>query len=322
MMLRTRQNNGGPASPRHGRIFDVRAGVCSAMAAGFAAYLALSGMVAAAEFDASAASVEELFFHMQRYGTTQAKRERKEAARTEFFTRGADALSYLIDHSDIENLWINVFAFEMVRTLPAEEAVPVLLRGLASDKPRIRKFAAFFLGFHDVPEHAPKLVPLLDHEKTRGAAIRTLGKWKCALPQVIESLNDEKERRRILAVNALGDIGDPQAIPALIQALGDPYFTVRKTAARALAVIGRPAERPLLRALPTAERSTQRGIIAALGGMKSRKAIRTLRRMLKDPDTVLAEDAARALLAIDPGRAEKWLAKAGIEPELLALEEE
>jgi HEAT repeat protein len=54
-------------------------------------------------------------------------------------------------------------------------------------------------------------------------------------------------RRR---VEALGKIGDPQAIPPLLQALQDEAWEVREAACEALGAIGNPqAIPPLLQAL-------------------------------------------------------------------------
>jgi len=261
-------------------------------------------------FTPKSASMEELLFHAQRYGTTEAKRERKRAAREELFSRGPEALRYLMAHVHIKNLWIWIMADQLVRRLEADEAVPILLSHLGSERQDTRRFAAFFLGFHDRPEHWQKLTPLLSDEKAAGVTIRTLGKWgvRECVPLILPFLADEKERRRIVTVNALRDIGDTQTVPHLLEALDDPFFTVRKVAARALVAIGAQAEKDLLRALPASRGPARREIIAALGEIRSRKAVRPLRRLLEHADRGVRAEAALALSSIDPKRAAKWLA--------------
>jgi HEAT repeat protein len=50
----------------------------------------------------------------------------------------------------------------------------------------------------------------------------------------------------VQAAEALGKLGDPQAIPALIKALGDSDWDVRCAAAEALGKIGDPQAVPAL----------------------------------------------------------------------------
>lgn len=164
-----------------------------------------------------------------------------------------------MDHIHFENMWIRILARQLVPTLEAEEAVPVLLEALDGEAARTRKYAAYFLGFYEAAEHADRLSPLLHEKDGSGAAIRTLGKWHVqdAVPEIIPFLRDpKKETRRVLAANALREIGDPQAVPFLIEALADPYFTVRKSVARALVSFGLDGEKELCEALYVSIRYT------------------------------------------------------------------
>jgi len=281
--------------------------------------LCLAAMLAhAAEpaFDANAASLDELFFHVQRYATTELKKECKRLAREELLARGTETLAYLAENSTITNGWIYILADQLVPKLEAAEAAPILLANVQAQNDNRRRFATFFLGFYDVPGYAPAILPLLKHDKLAGLAIRTLGKWrvKQAVPRILPFLKADKERRRILAANALGEIGAPETVPALLDALHDPFFTVRRAAGRALVRLGRPAEKAALAALNTDNCSVQRELIRVLQAMKSRHALKPLRRMLADQDPLLRADAARALVAIDADAARKWLKQAGIDP--------
>lgn len=189
-----------------------------------------------ASFEVKKASLEDLFFHAQLYATTPQKRADKHAARDAFFKRGPEAFNYLMENIHVENLWIRVMALELVRKIPAEKALPVLLTHLEEGSEKHKKYALFFLGFFDPPEDPPDLTPYLREEELEGGAIRTLGKWKTteAVPVLLPFLQHEKERIRIMAANALRDIGDSSAVPALTAAAKDEFFTVRKCAERAL----------------------------------------------------------------------------------------
>jgi HEAT repeat protein len=277
-----------------------------------------SALCRAGEPDFSKASLEELFFHAQRYATTELKKKNKQRARETFFARKGEALDYLMSRIHTENMGYAILGEQLTRELKAEEAVPVLIRHVKSEHARTRKMAAFLLGFHEAPQEVERLLPLLDDEEAAGAAIRALGKWrvKDALPRIVPFLTHKDERRRVAAANALRDIGSPEAVPHLAGALQDRVFTVRRTAGRALAALGEPAERYLLEALPRADRVAQREMIRILGAMKSQKAVEPLRGLLRHEEALVREDAVRALCEIAPDRAGEWGKESG-----LALEE-
>ena len=182
------------------------------------------------------ATVDELARQAQCYGSTEEKAQMKMAARLELFRRGPDALRAMMPMSKFDNVVIRGFLQEMSDHLSDEQAAPVLLEFLDHPDPKVRKFAAYLLGWHPAPGSADRLLPLLRDGEAAGAAIRTLGKWKVrsALPLLEPFLKHDKELWRIAAANALRDIGDPAAASYLIGALDDALFTVRETAARAL----------------------------------------------------------------------------------------
>jgi len=248
-------------------------------------------------------SLDELMVHASRYGTTQSKRERKKQSHDELMNRKAAALEYLVNHTYIENMWFFIYGHELNQKLDDREAVPVLLDALASSQSNVVRTAAYFLGFHQAPEQADRLLSLLDNEFTAGTAIRTLGKWQCvqAVPQIIPFLKNEKERRRIVAANALRDIDDPRAIPALINALDDPFFTVRNAAARALVQMGAEAQPALLEILDQTDGLKQRQIIRTLSDMRATAAIQPLEKLRDDADDATRNDVIIALERIRTG---------------------
>ncbi len=260
---------------------------------------------------------DELLYSATRYGNTEARREEKKVAREELFRRGPEALREVMDRIHFENIMLQVFAFELIRgPVSAESGTPVLLGYLDHEKPETRRIAAYFLGFYPAPENPERLLKLLEDDKTRNAAIRTLGKWKveAARPEITLLLAaSDKERTRVLCANALRDLGNPESLPALLAALGDPVFTVRNTAARAIASYGKTAHRPLREALETAQDPARRQIIRLLGEMQVSWVTRPLRRLLNDPDEFVRADAARALGQLDPEATPRWLREISLE---------
>lgn len=217
--------------------------------------------------DLSKASMDTLMVHVQQYGNTPGRKQRRAAATTEVIARGTNALHYLMAHCHIENMAVRMTADQLVRVhLEDDDVATVLLHYLDDPREKIRKTAVFFLGFCETPEHSAVVLPLLTNEATSGAAMRTLGKWSCtnAVPGIVLHMHHKKERRRILAVNALGDIGDIRAVPFLVDALDDEIFTVRKAAREALAGFGTTALGELTDMLPDQAPVAQREIISLL----------------------------------------------------------
>jgi HEAT repeat protein len=252
----------------------------------------------AAEFDAKALSLDELLPHAVRYGDTVERREAKEQARQEIFARRPASFRHIMSLVHLDNVGIQVMAHEMVDQMTADDAVPVLLDFVTSEHEDTRRAAAYFLGFYPTAAtNAAAIRPLLLDERTRNAAIRTLGKWRSAgdMRAVAGFLTDTKERTRVTAANALRDIGDARAVPALIAALNDPYFTVRNTAQRAIVSFNKRAEEELLGALPLAKPPAQRLIVQALGQIRSDKAYRALKDLSQRGDPLVRADAREAL---------------------------
>jgi HEAT repeat protein len=263
---------------------------------------------------AGAVSLEDLLVDAQQYATTEAKRAAKRRAKDELFARGAEGLEFLLGQVHLENVMVRVLADEAVNRLPADQAVPVLLRRIEDPRPETRGLAVYWLGLYRTPEHAPRVLPLLDDPDARRMAVRTLGKWRVrdAVERLALFLTDSDERLRVAAANALRDIGDPRAAPALLAALDDPVFTVRKTAARALACLGRESDESLFAALSGASVRVRREIIGLFAARPSPRTVAALRACLEDPEPMVRLDAARVLLALEPRSADRWLKERGI----------
>ena len=254
-------------------------------------------------------SFDQLLIRLQRYGSTALRRKQKADARAELFRRGGASLRYLVERAYIRNMWIHVYTEKLAKELEKDEAVPVLVDLLQSERRECRKMAAYWLWEYDAPEHSAELQPLLEVEYTAAAAMRTLGKWRCeeALPRIVEYLKNENERRRIAAANALRDIADPRAIPALIEAAGDDVVTVRKCAARALVAIGEDAVTAVAEAAGKTRGKQQRELVLVLGRIGTKEAIEPIVAALDSTDRPLRRDAARALFALAPAGAPAYL---------------
>ena len=265
--------------------------VSAALCASFAALLAK------ADEEQSSVSYTQLVFDVQRFGNTTEKKLAKEAAKLELSRRGTNALHVLMGYAHIENAGVQMFTQELVEKLRPEESAQVLAGFLCSNYPRTRRLAAYYLGLHDTPQYADRVLPLLKDEDACGAAIRTLGKWKArgASGEIGSFVSNPKEPRRIAAINALKDIGDPSAADVLIAALKDPYFTVREAAQAALVSMGDKGEGAVRQAAPAAQGRQLRHIIRILGTYDSWRSRRLLKRFASSDEPDVRSDAVAAL---------------------------
>jgi HEAT repeat protein len=148
-------------------------------------------------------------------------------------------------------------------------------------------------------------------EKFTLPPLQALGRH--VVPLLVQALQDYKVRRA--ACEALGAIGDPQAIPHLAQALQDEAWEVCKAACEALGAIGDPqAIPPLLQALQDEDRSVRAAACKALGKIGDPQAIPPLLQALQDEAWWVRAEACEALGAIGDPQA--------IPPLLQALQDE
>ena len=268
---------------------------------------------AAEQTDWTTAEFDDLLIAAQKSGDTEERRVRGAAAKAEMVRRGPETLRYLVTKVHYRNIQIRLLLNELREEFEDDVVLPVFLEGLNSEYDRTRRLCAFFLGKYEAPQHADRVLPLLDDPEVAGSAVRTLGKWKVqrAAPGILPFLNDPKERRRIVAVNALKEIGDHSVVANLMPSLDDDYFTVREVASEALASMGKEAEGVLLDALHDAPTRRLRLIVKTLGVMQSKRAVRNLRKLLQHEDPGVRGDVVRALRRIDADRAKRWVADSG-----------
>jgi HEAT repeat protein len=118
-------------------------------------------------------------------------------------------------------------------------SVPALVRALRSEDPELVMFATNVLGRTRDPAAVPHLVVLLEHQdpNVAQAAIDALAQLRAtvAVGSLVKAL-DRDPWLRFSAVEALGEIGDPQAVGPLVGLLDDE--SIRLGAIEALGKIG------------------------------------------------------------------------------------
>ena len=244
-----------------------------------------------------------LFDYASRYPDTEERQELKQPAFQELLSREERAIEFLLAHVHIKNIWYQVYLQQLIPRVDAKKAMPALRAALRSEHVDTRRTAVYFLGLYEDRYDATELLPLLQHKKTRGLVVRTLGKWQTVeqRPAVLDLLKNGNERERVLAANALRDMGaDEDATDALISALNDDMFTVRLAAARALAVYDQSAVKAVIKALDAERRdsretSRMRELIRTLGAMESTRGDRLLKKLTRHDDAAVARDAKLAL---------------------------
>jgi hypothetical protein len=97
---------------------------------------------------------------------------------------------------------------------------------------------------------------------------------------------------------ALGAIGDPQAVPALIQALGDSNRDVRRAAAEALVRIGAPAVPALIQALGDSDCAVRRAQRRRWANLAAHWGIATVRMFALRQREALVQDRPALIQAL------------------------
>ncbi len=141
-----------------------------------------------------------------------------------------------------------------------------------------------------------------DDAQVRQMAVRSLGRMgTTALRPLLQIVQDEKQMDQVVksAADALGLLGDPQAIPPLVVLLRSRRGKLAEPAANALAGIGIPAIQSLIDALPahSAELELRQAIVSALASI-GLPSIPALTQALNSPSTAIrgaAEDALKQI---------------------------
>lgn len=128
-----------------------------------------------------------------------------------------------------------------------------------------------------------------------------------SVPALMALLDDKDDGVKVGAANALGKIGDPQAVPKLIAVLQNPAITtqVRTAVIAAIGLIAAPSSEPVLAKAvldPSVDSDARAQAAAGLGRIATPDAISTLLKALTDYDLNLRTAAISALsVAARPG---------------------
>jgi HEAT repeat protein len=106
--------------------------------------------------------------------------------------------------------------------MPAVDAVPEMLRGLADPDPAVRQCAALGLQRRPSERAIPALISAMDDSDSlaaRLAANALAATGPPAVPALLDVMQTGSSKASLEAARALALIGDTRAIPALFQAL-------------------------------------------------------------------------------------------------------
>lgn len=177
-----------------------------------------------------------------------------------------------------------------------------------TDVTRGVRLAAYVLGRIGDPAPIDALVAAGGHRdwKVRGSAAEALGALGAreATASLVALIKDENEIVRKSAAVALGRIAEKSgteprleadAVDALIVAMSDPFYSVRYSAKGALVAAGGPAVSKLVTLAVDGAGEARAMATMALGNVRSKEALGTLRALVGSPDWRLKAYAIEAL---------------------------
>ena len=165
----------------------------------------------------------------------------REAAALALGREGQAAIEPLAELLAAEQPGVSWWAARALSEVGGEQVVAPLLRALDDTDPDVRACAALALGHTSSAGAAAGLAARLADESAFVAAIAAdalsmIG--SPAVPALIDMLQAEDARTRLLAVRALARVKDPAAIGPIFKLLDDPSYMVRFYADEALEAMG------------------------------------------------------------------------------------
>lgn len=211
-------------------------------------------------------------------------------------TQAVPALVPLLAHPTTEIRQHAAFALGAIRSAAATDA---LVGALKDADPVVRGYAATALGeIGDRRAREPLLAALRNENASvvnMATALYDLGSTE-VVGILVEKLRDMNPNNRLYAVYALGKISDPAMVHPLVEVLGSEE--IGWLAARALVNVGQPAVAPLLESLFSDNSTARLYATYTLGEIGDPRAARGLLRLLQDPDPLVLDTAAEALIGI------------------------
>jgi len=214
---------------------------------------------------------------------------------------GDPAVDTLITALNNKSLQVRLYVIDALGEIKDRRALEPLMKAFESKELRGR--AAMALRYFKEPRVIKLLIGALHDQDAyiRSVSAEALGEIgdKQAVDPIIELLNDKINRGKsqVSAAVALGNLGGKKATPALLKSLRSENVYVREASARALGKIGDPTAVDLL--IETTDDEGQRvraAAIEALGKLGSKRAVRTIIGGLNDQDHfAIRKNAAEAL---------------------------
>jgi HEAT repeat protein len=190
-----------------------------------------------------------------------------------------------------------LLALVSLRDVPAEDAVPLILKVIDDENTQIRSMAVFALGIKPTEACFPVLVRILGTESDygiRAAAAGALG--YLSDPRGLEPLlrafyEDVEWLVRFSAAVSMGNLRDPRAFDALIGALSCEETMLHQAAIAALGEIGVRACGPILKFAQSDDWLTRQRLAEALGNLPTPKSLSALNYLAKDSHLQVAAAA-------------------------------
>ena len=245
---------------------------------------------------------------------------------------GTSALEYLLPRLASPNVMVRVKVEELVDHLSTNSILPLIAGIRAATDDDVARLCCYFLarfgdqisgtGVTPVNSSADKragrpfhyaeavqaILPLLTRDKCRATAFYTLGHLRAAeaFRPAMAALDEPRELVRLRATQALGKIGDRQAIPALLRMLDDGMYDVRYAAEDALINFGQPSRAPLRDAYRRATPRAQAHILEALAKLGDETALTWAREYYRSDDPLVRDAVLKSLTAaLTPAPKEK-----------------
>ncbi len=196
-------------------------------------------------------------------------------------------------------------AVELLGSLGVAEALPDLVARLADPDEEVRRGAVRALGRTAAPDAVPALLALLDAPRRPESAhyitLALLRIGPAATERLADAVRTHGPRGREAAAQVLGWLGETSSVGALTTALQDEDERVRAAAVDALGRIGLPTAAPAMRLLLGTEQPELVRVTAAkaLGRLGDPDSIGLLHGLLGESH-VLARTAAVALSQLGP----------------------
>lgn len=202
-----------------------------------------------------------------------------------------------------------LLALAALRDVPAERAVPLILKVVDDDNLQIRSMAVFALGIKVTEDSFPTLLRILETETDYGiradaaGALGYLRDNRAFEPLLRAFYEDVEWLVRFSAAVSLGNLGDPRAYDALLSALDSNETLLQQASIAALGELGDPrcVDR-LVAFVQSDDWLTRQRLAEALGYLPAAKSRSALKYLVRDAHPQVAEAARISLERLD-GRA-------------------